>query len=170
MIHLSMLGPSNHNVEIFLLLTLALSSLVSPGHQDQDQHATNQHIHLFSIAFRAFTLFQYHRATYWHHSIGRYVSEKIPLQPTSFVKDLFFSTHTAAVFLLYFWVQKSWVKNVLLAGGLLFGFCWWNNTSTIPFDDRLLSSHGFHSRGLLWSKILLRKKLSRWKCLEITND
>ena len=38
------------------------------------------------------------------------------------LKDLFFSGHTASVFLLYFLIPQKWVKRVLLAGGLTLGF------------------------------------------------
>ena len=117
---LSMLGPSNHNVEIFLLtyglvifgLSWALRTRIS-------MLTTNISI-CFLIAFRAFTFF----SVPLEPPIGIIPLEDMFLKNTFYnqqvlLKTCFSRTTLLLSFLLYFLVQKSWVKNVLLAGGLL---------------------------------------------------
>jgi hypothetical protein len=120
---LSTLGPTNHNVEIFLLTYgLVIFGLSWALRTRIGMLTTNISI-CFLIAFRAFTLF----SVPLEPPMGIIPLEDMFLKNTFYnqqvlLKDLFFSGHTAAVFLLYFLIQKNWVKTVLLAGGLLLGF------------------------------------------------
>ncbi len=119
---LSNWGPSDHNIEIFILTYgLILFGLSWALRTKIGMFTTNLSI-CFLIAFRAITLY----LVPLEPPTGIIPLEDVFLKNTFYnqdvlLKDLFFSGHTAAVFLLYFLIQKSWVKYVLLAGGICLG-------------------------------------------------
>jgi len=120
---LSSIGPYDHNLSIFLLTYgLVLFGLYWALQNRIGMLTTNLSI-CFLIAFRAFTLFSFPLEP----PTGILPLQDLFLKNTFYcqevlLKDLFFSGHTASVFLLYFLIPQKWVKRVLLIGGLSLGF------------------------------------------------
>lgn len=120
---LSVLEPHNHNFSIFLLTYgLVVFGLYWALQTRIGVLTTNLSICLL-IAFRAFTLFNFPLEP----PVGIIPLQDLFLKNTFYcqevlLKDLFFSGHTASVFLLYFIIPKKWVKKVLLIGGMTLGF------------------------------------------------
>lgn len=120
---LSVLGPYNHNTSIFILTYgLVIFGLFWALQSRIGMLTTNLSI-CFLIAFRAFTLFIFPLEP----PTGILPLQDLFLKNTFYcqevlLKDLFFSGHTASVFLLYFLIPKTWVKRVLFIGGFTLGF------------------------------------------------